>query len=152
MYVWTWKRFDELSLGELYEILKVRQQVFTVEQNCVYQDVDGLDNVSWHLFARLADAKDGAIQAYLRVVEPGYKYQEPSIGRVMTVAAARGTGAGKMLMANAMTHIAVEFPGARVRISAQLYLKVFYEGFGFQAVSEPYAEDDIPHIEMVTGF
>ncbi|WP_417330979.1 GNAT family N-acetyltransferase [Halomonas cupida] len=151
MYQWQWKRFEELSLDELYEILRVRQEVFTVEQNCVYQDVDGLDRVAWHLLLQ-HEGSGGCtdIQGYLRIVYPGHKYSEPSIGRVMTTGAARGRGVGRLLMEKALAFLASEAPGLPIRISAQQYLKTFYAEFGFETVSEPYAEDGIAHIEMLT--
>ncbi|GEN25223.1 acetyltransferase [Halomonas cupida] len=151
MYQWQWKRFEELSLDELYEILRVRQEVFTVEQNCVYQDVDGLDRVAWHLLLQ-HEGSGGCtdIQGYLRIVYPGHKYSEPSIGRVMTTGAARGRGVGRLLMEKALAFLASEAPGLPIRISAQQYLETFYAEFGFETVSEPYAEDGIAHIEMLT--
>lgn len=151
MYQWQWKRFEELSLDELYEILRVRQEVFTVEQNCVYQDVDGLDRVAWHLLLQ-HEGSGGCtdIQGYLRIVYPGHKYSEPSIGRVMTTGAARGRGVGRLLMEKALAFLASEAPGLPIRISAQQYLKTFYAEFGFETVSEPYAEDGVAHIEMLT--
>lgn len=149
---WQWKSFDQLSANDLYEILKVRQEVFAVEQNCAYQDVDDLDKSAWHLMAwNLSDPASPVIQAYLRVVFPAFKYPEPSIGRVLTVRQARGTGLGKKLLTHALAHIERVYASAPVRISAQLYLYDFYAGFGFEKVSEPYDEDGIPHIEMVRG-
>ena len=146
-----WANFDELSNEDLYEILQVRQEVFGVEQNCVYQDADDLDKNAWHLIAR-GDTNLGTrkIIGYLRIVYPSYKYAEPSIGRVLTVKEARGTGLGKALMAAALTKIEQEFPHQAVRISAQLYLERFYSEFGFEKVTEPYDEDGILHIEMVS--
>jgi len=152
MYEWKWKRFEELSAAEIYEILRVRQEVFVVEQNCVYQDIDSLDQVSWHLFAQTNNGGDSVqILAYLRVVFPGHKYIEPSIGRVLTAKEARGQGSGRLLMEKAMELLKAEFPKQEVRISAQKYLEAFYSDFGFMPVSEPYDEDGIPHIEMVTA-
>lgn len=152
MHEWSWKKFEELSLAELYEILKVRQEVFAVEQSCIYQDVDDLDKVSWHLFAKQkSDEDSGKIYAYLRVVFPKYKYDEPSIGRVLTIVEARGKGMGKVLIDKALMYIEKELPNQAIRISAQKYLEGFYSGFGFKSVSEPYDEDGIPHIEMTTS-
>ncbi|GAB3103286.1 GNAT family N-acetyltransferase [Aestuariicella hydrocarbonica] len=152
MYDWTWKRFEELTLDELYEMLKIRQQVFTVEQNCAYQDVDELDKVSWHLFAlKQGSGTVTEIQAYLRIVDPGFKYLEPSIGRVLTTLEARGKGIGKQLLNKAIEFSDVEFPGLSIRISAQQHLEKFYREFGFEPVSAPYDEDGIPHLEMLTS-
>ncbi|MCO4758809.1 MAG: GNAT family N-acetyltransferase [Oceanospirillaceae bacterium] len=152
MYEWKWKRFEELSSAEIYEILRVRQEVFVVEQNCVYQDVDSLDQVSWHLFAQTSNGGGPVeIHAYLRVVYPGHKYTEPSIGRVLTAKETRGQGQGRLLLEKAMEWLKTEYPKQQIRISAQKYLEAFYADFGFTSVSEPYDEDGIPHIEMVTA-
>ena len=152
MIQWQWKAFEELSANDLYEILKVRQEVFAVEQNCVYQDVDDLDKMSWHLMAwNVSDPASPGLHGYLRVVFPTYKYPEPSIGRVLTVKQARGTGLGKELLANALVQIEKEYESQTIRISAQLYLYDFYAGYGFEKASEPYDEDGILHIEMLRG-
>lgn len=148
MALWEIKTFEQLSNTEMYEILRVRQEVFVVEQNCPYQDVDGLDNVSWHLFNK--EQSKGDIIAYLRITFAGHKYPETSIGRVLTSSQARGKGLGKVMIEQAMDFLNKELPGQSVRISAQLYLQKFYEDFGFKVVSEPYDEDDIPHIEMLS--
>lgn len=148
MAQWEIKTFEQLSVAEVYEILRVRQEIFVVEQNCPYQDVDGLDNVSWHLFNK--EQESGNILAYLRITFAGHKYSETSIGRVLTTQQARGKGLGKVLIEEAMGFLNKELPGQSIRISAQLYLQKFYEDFGFKVVSEPYDEDDIPHIEMVS--
>lgn len=144
-----WSTFNQLSPTDLYEILSVRQQVFVVEQDCAYQDVDGKDQCAWHLTCWDESAESSVLLAYLRVVHPGEKYPEPSIGRVLTTEAARGTGLGKELMRRAIEQTRREYPQAPIRISAQLYLKKFYADLGFEPVSEPYDEDGIPHIEMV---
>lgn len=150
MLEWKWKTFEALSVDELYEILKARQDVFGVEQNCVYQDADDLDRYSWHLFAQSTeDVTPVKVEAYLRVVRPTYKYDEPSIGRVLTSALFRGKGTGKLLMEKGVALVEAEYPGRPIRISAQQYLQAFYSNFGFKTVSEPYLEDGIPHIEML---
>jgi len=146
---WQWSSFEELSREDLFVILKVRQAVFVVEQNCPYQDADDLDPVSWHLMGWHEGATGRELVAYLRVVFPGKKYPEPSIGRVLTTASVRGTGVGKTLTGEAITRIALEYPHMSIRISAQRYLEKFYSEFGFETVSDPYDEDGIPHIEMV---
>lgn len=142
---WHWCRFEDLGLQGLYDVLALRQRVFILEQG-PYLDADGLDQASWHLLGR-DDA--GRLAAYLRVVDPGVKYAEPSIGRVVTDAAVRGTGAGRQLLAEAVAGIDRLWPGRGNRISAQTHLQRFYGAFGFQPVGEPYLEDDIPHIEML---
>ncbi|WP_127998954.1 GNAT family N-acetyltransferase [Piscinibacter defluvii] len=142
---WRWLRFAEFDLQGLYEVLALRQQVFILEQG-PYLDADGLDQHSWHLLGR--DAA-GTLLAYLRVVDPGHKYDEPSIGRVVTVASQRGTGLGHALMAEAVAGLARHWPGRANRISAQAHLQRYYGRHGYAAVGEPYLEDGIPHIEML---
>ena len=142
---WTWKRFEALSLDELYDALALRCRVFILEQGA-YQDPDGLDRVSWHLLGR---DEAGALQAYLRVVDPGAKFAEPSMGRVITSPEMRGTGVGRLLVAEGVRRIDETWPGRGNRISAQLHLSKFYREFGFQEVGEPYGEDRIPHVQMI---
>ena len=146
---WQWVSFEELSREELYEVLKVRQTVFVVEQNCAYQDADDLDPVSWHLMGWHESTSGRKLVAYLRVVFPGKKYPEPSIGRVLTMASVRGAGLGQELMCEAISRTVREYPQQSIRISAQHYLEKFYSGLGFETVSDPYDEDGIPHIEML---
>jgi ElaA protein len=143
---WTWARFDGLSLDDLYDALALRCRVFILEQG-PYLDPDGLDRASWHLLGR-DDA--GVLQVYLRVVDPGLKYPEPSIGRVITSPEVRGSGAGRTLMAEGMARCRSAWPGRDIRISAQAHLQRFYGEFGFGPVGESYLEDDIPHIEMLS--
>lgn len=143
---WTWTRFEGLGLQPLYDLLALRAQVFVVEQQCAYLDPDGLDGRSWHL---LGHDPAGVLQACLRVVDPGLKYDEPSIGRVVTAAALRGTGAGQALMREGLARCRQAWPGRAVRISAQAHLQRFYGALGFQPVGDTYLEDDIPHIEML---
>ena len=144
---WRWCRFDELSVVELDAIYRARQQVFTIEQNCIYLDADGHDPHAFHLAAW---AEDRAMPlAYARVVHPGRKYDEPSIGRVITVSAARGTGLGRELVRRATALCSEAFPGRGIRISAQTRLEPFYAEFGFVAIGAPYLEDGIPHTEML---
>ncbi|MGE3262195.1 MAG: GNAT family N-acetyltransferase [Bacteriovoracia bacterium] len=142
---WQWKKFNELSAQELYEILALRQQVFIVEQNCPYLDCDGLDQESWHLLGR----EKNALVAYLRILPPGLKYPEPSLGRVVTAASVRGTGMGRTQTAEAIKKIEELWGKVPVRISAQAYLEKFYASFGFVRAGENYLEDDIPHAEML---
>ena len=143
--IWQYLRFDQLSTTRLYQILKIRQEVFSIEQNCVYLDADGKDMDALHVFATV----DDELIAYCRVLPPGLKYPEASIGRVLTSSAARGSGAGRALMEYALTVCTQLYPGRGVRISAQLYLEGFYSSFGFSSCSSPYDEDGIPHIEML---
>jgi len=144
---WRWCRFDELSVFELDAIYRARQQVFSIEQQCIYLDADGFDEASWHLAAWSMTHK--LPLAYARVVHPGLKYAEPSIGRVITTAAARGTGLGRELVVRAVAHCSAAFPGQGIRISAQTRLERFYAEVGFVAVGAPYIEDGIPHTEML---
>jgi ElaA protein len=144
---WRWCRFDELSVFELQAIYGARQQVFVVEQACAYRDADGHDASAWHL-AAWGDPQP-VPWAYARVVHPGRKYPEPSIGRVLTVAGARGTGLGRELMRRALELCTQTYPGQGVRISAQSRLERFYETLGFAVVGAPYLEDGIAHTEML---
>jgi ElaA protein len=141
---WTWARFHELGVDNLYDALALRCRVFILEQG-PYLDTDGLDRASWHLLGRDAD---GTLQAYLRVVDPGLKYPEPSIGRVITSPEVRGTGVGHRLTAEGVARCGEAWPGQGIRISAQLRLEAFYVQHGFERVGEPYLEDGIPHLEM----
>jgi ElaA protein len=149
MIEWQWSRFDGLDSEALYAMLAARQQVFILEQACLYPDIDGIDRDAHHLLGWRAGNGERELAAYLRCVPPGVKYAEPSLGRVLTVAAARGSGIGLRLIETGLQKAQELYPGRRIRISAQLYLRAFYERFGFEAVSEPYDEDGIPHIEML---
>lgn len=144
---WRWCRFDELSVFELQAIYMARQQVFSIEQACAYLDADGYDEFSWHLAAWATGHR--VPLAYSRIVHPGQKYPEPSIGRVITTSAARGTGLGRELVARSIAHCAEVFPGHAIRISAQTRLEKFYAEQGFVAIGSPYMEDGIPHTEML---
>jgi ElaA protein len=144
--IWTWSRFADLGVDNLYDAMALRCRVFVLEQG-PYLDPDGIDRLAWHLLGR-DDA--GELQAYLRVVDPGVKYAEPSIGRVITAAAVRGTGLGRRLVAEGVARCtAGPWPGQGIRISAQAHLERFYGGFGFVRVGDPYPEDNIPHLEML---
>ena len=144
---WRWCRFDELGVFELQAIYMARQLVFAIEQQCAYLDADGFDEASFHLAAW--SENDKVPLAYARVVDPGQKYAEPSIGRVITTAAARGTGLGRELVRRAIAQCTLAFPGRGIRISAQTRLERFYSEVGFAAVGAPYMEDGIPHTEML---
>lgn len=145
---WHWCRFDALGVFELDAIYRARQLVFAVEQNCAFVDADGFDPVSWHL-AAWAAGRDDLPLAYARVVDAGHKYHEPSIGRVITTASARGTGLGRELMRRAIAACAQAHPGQGIRISAQSRLERFYAELGFVAVGATYLEDNILHTEML---
>jgi len=144
---WRWCDFESLSVHELQAIYRARQHVFVIEQQCIYQDVDGADAVSFHLAAWGTETEMPL--AYARVVSPGVKYAEPSIGRVLTTDAARGTGLGRELVRRAIRHCGEIHPGLGIRISAQSRLERFYGEFGFIVQGERYLEDGIPHTEML---
>lgn len=146
MPAWVWRSFSELTADELYDIFVLRQTVFVVEQNCAYLDADGADRQSRHLYKRDAS---GLMIAYLRLVDPGVKYEEPSIGRVITHPKVRRTGAGRELMAEGLRGAEKYFPGAAVRIGAQRWAESFYRSLGFESTGREYMEDDIPHVEML---
>lgn len=143
---WRWLRFDELSVHDLHELLRLRQDVFVVEQDCVYADIDGLDPQCLHGLARSAD---GALAAYARVVPPGLKFEEPAIGRVIVAPAWRGRSLGAALMHEAIAAARAAHPGTPIRISAQAHLQHFYQGLGFETVSGEYDEDGIAHVDML---
>jgi ElaA protein len=149
---WQWTRFDALSLQDLYDALRLRAEVFVLEQNCPYLDVDGVDQHSWHLLGRLAqpfgELPAGQLAAYLRMVDPGVKYPEPSMGRVVNDPRLRGQGVGRLLVGEAMRRGDQVWPGLGNRISAQAHLAKLYGEFGYTPVGEPYLEDNIPHHEM----
>jgi ElaA protein len=142
---WQCKHFDELSSHELYAIIKLRNEVFVVEQNCVFQDADGKDQYCYHLSGMV----DDEIAAYARLVPSGISYPNIAIGRVITSPNYRRVGFGKALMAQAIDECYRLFGKQPIKIGAQLYLKDFYQSFGFEQTSEMYLEDDIPHIEML---
>lgn len=152
MIEWQWSRFGELSGRDVYGILALRQRVFVVEQNCVYQDADGRDPDAWHLLGRgEAASPQQSLAGYARVFEAGVRYAELSIGRIVTAPEVRGTGIGRLLVAEAMRRCAEQWPGQPIRIAAQRRLETFYLGFGFTVAGEPYLEDGIEHIDMVGG-
>jgi ElaA protein len=142
---WTYKYFDELLAAELYAVMQLRNEVFVVEQNCVYQDADEKDRQSFHLMGW-----DGTkLVAYTRILPPGLAYAEASIGRVVTSPAYRGTGAGRQLMERSIAKTMEQFDVKAIKIGAQLYLQKFYESLGFVQCGPGYLEDDIPHIPML---
>jgi ElaA protein len=145
MITWLCKPFTELTAYELYAVMKLRNEVFVVEQNCVFQDADDKDQYCHHLLGTVNDN----LAVYARLVPAGISYPEVSIGRVITSPHYRGTGLGKALMAHAINECYRLFGEQPIKIGAQLYLKTFYESFGFNQTSEMYLEDDIPHIEML---
>ena len=137
------KRFEELTLYELYEILKVRVSVFVVEQECTYQEVDEKDKNAYHVFVK----DNEVIKAYLRVLDKGISFDEVSIGRVLTTE--RGIGLGDKILEKGIEVAREKMNADKIRIEAQCYAKGFYERFGFKQVSDEFLEDGIPHIEML---
>lgn len=149
MTEWQWSSFADLPNADLYEMLAQRQNVFVLEQQCLYPDLDGYDQDAWHLLGwRVIDGKR-QLAACLRVIAPGVKYAEMSIGRVLSTSCARGTGVGRELLLEGIARAEQLYPGHRIRIGAQQYLEAFYGSFGFKTVSEPYDEDGIMHVEML---
>lgn len=140
------KRFDELSVEEIYKILQVRVEVFVVEQNCVYQEIDDKDKYSYHVFLK----DDTGIKAYLRVIDKGISFEDVSIGRVLTLK--RGCGLGNIILLEGIKVAKEKMNADRIKIEAQSYAKEFYEKAGFKQVSEEFLEDGIPHIQMVIEF
>jgi ElaA protein len=141
---WKIRPFETLSTNELYDILRLRSEIFVVEQNCVYLDLDGKDKLALHLFGEF----EGKIVAYSRLFKPGITFDNASIGRVVVAANYRDRKWGHDLMREAIAGIQSHFGESKITIGAQLYLKKFYESHGFVQTSEMYLEDDIPHIEM----
>ncbi len=146
MIAFSSKTFQELTTQELYQILALRAEVFVVEQNCPYQDVDGKDLNSLHVLGYL----DKQLVAYARVLAQGISYKEyASIGRVVTAPSVRGKNHGGVLIDFSINVCNKNFPGQAVKISAQAHLEKFYNQHGFKATGESYLEDDIPHIGML---
>jgi ElaA protein len=149
MIRWQWNSFAGLTAAQLYAMLALRQEVFVLEQACLYPDIDGLDPDAHHLLGwRRVDGRQQLV-AHLRCLAPGAKYEEMSIGRVVTSPAARGTGLGRELVAQGLALARQLHPGHAIRIGAQAHLERFYAGFGFVTVSAPYDEDGILHIDML---
>jgi ElaA protein len=146
MINWSFKKFDNLTSHELYSVLQLRNEVFVVEQNCVFQDADDKDQDSHHLMGW----DDETLVAYSRIVPSGIAYDSfPSIGRVVTSPKTRRSGIGKILMQQSIEELQKLFGQSSIKLGAQLYLKKFYESFGFVQSSDVYIEDGIPHIEMI---
>src|ERR1700749_3078311 len=145
MITWTCKKFSELKPEELYMILRLRSEVFVVEQNCVFLDMDNKDFYCEHLMAW----EEGKLLGYSRIVPAGISYVESSIGRIVSSPAARGLGIGRELLVKSIETLYTLHGKRDIRIGAQYYLKSFYESFGFVQKGEIYPEDGIEHIEML---
>ncbi len=139
------KTFQELSVNELYDLLKLRAGIFVVEQDCVYNDLDEFDKEAVHVFY----IENGEIIATARLLKPGARFADFSIGRVVVKKEKRGTGLGKALMNAAIGYCITEWKAEKIKISAQQYLQRFYEELGFVVTTEMYLEDGIPHVGMV---
>lgn len=145
--VWVCRKFAELSPFELYAALRLRSEVFVVEQNCVFLDMDDRDQFCYHLMG----SQQEQLVAYTRLVPPGVIFTEASIGRVVSSPSARRKGIGKILMQRSIATVCQLFGRISIKIGAQLYLKSFYESFGFRQISDVYLEDNIPHIYMINN-
>ena len=139
------KKFSELSIEELYQILRLRSEVFVVEQDCVYQDLDNKDQISVHIFIK----KKNEIVAYTRIFKSGDYYKNPSIGRVVVSKKNRGKELGKKIMISSIDYIKENLKGDKIELSAQKYLDKFYKDLGFYKIGEDYLEDGIPHQRMI---
>lgn len=145
MIDWKCKHFRDLSVYELYDIIRLRNEVFVVEQHCVFQDADNKDQQCFHL----CGWRKGSLAAYVRLVPPALSYEEPSIGRVVTSPVCRKSGLGRELMERAIKECLKLYGKRNIKIGAQLYLKHFYESLMFRQSSKVYLEDGIEHIEMI---
>lgn len=144
--VWYTSDYENLTKDDFHDIVQLRIEVFVIEQDCPYQDLDGKDQNSWHLWCRLSN---GNVAAYIRIVKPGISYSEVSIGRVVTSMEARKMGLGKMIMTKGIDFIHEQLGKVPIRISAQCYLEKFYTDLGFKDCEKRYLEDGIPHMEML---
>lgn len=141
----TVKTFDQLDIYELHDLLKLRSDVFVVEQDCVYPDIDGKDQKALHVIGK----KEGRVVAYTRCFPPGYYFDEAAIGRVAVAMNERKYGYGYNIMNASITAVETHYNTKDIKVSAQTYLKKFYNNLGFKEVGEGYLEDGIPHIAMV---
>ncbi len=141
------KKFKELNISELHDILQLRSEVFVVEQDCVYQDIDGKDVKALHVFG----TKNGKVVAYTRCFGPGIYFDEAAIGRVVVEKQQRKFGYGHLMMKASMEAIHEHFHTRKIKLSAQVYLVAFYESHGFKQKGEEYLEDGIPHVAMVAS-
>lgn len=144
-FAWRCLRFDQLSVGELHELLRLRAQVFVVEQRCAYLDLDGADPACWHLLGE----REGELQAYARLLPAGLSYAEAAIGRVVCEPSTRGSGLGHALMREAVERVRGLWGPGAIRLGAQAHLQGFYRQHGFLPDGEPYDEDGIAHIQML---
>ncbi|HEY1951590.1 MAG TPA: GNAT family N-acetyltransferase [Gemmatimonadaceae bacterium] len=146
---WQWSRFGDLTVEDLYAIVRLREGVFIVEQNCPYPDADGRDPHAWHLLGWSLAKRERQLVAYARLFEPGVRYTEASMGRIVSAPEVRGTGVGIALVAEGLRRLETLAPGRPIKIAAQRRLEEFYKRFGFTTASEPYEEDGIMHVDMI---
>ena len=139
------KKFNELTIYELHDLLQLRSEVFVVEQDCVYQDIDGKDENALHVFGK----KDGNMVAYTRIFAPGFYFPQAAIGRVVVPADQRKFGYGHVIMEASIQAIKNEYQKKEIKLSAQEHLRKFYESHGFTQIGEGYLEDGIPHVAMI---
>lgn len=140
------KSFQELSLEEFHDIVALRIQIFIIEQNCPYQEVDGKDKLAHHLFFK---NETDEIIAVTRILPQGISYEEVAIGRVVVHEDYRGTGLGSQLMSDSMNFVRDKYGEVPVRLSAQKHLENYYGNHGFKSTGKEYLEDGIPHVEML---
>ncbi len=145
-HVWSTREFNQLAIGELYEIIRLRQDVFIVEQQCCYQDLDDEDQRAIHMLAR---GRDGCLAGYQRIFLPGVLREEAMLGRIIVAPASRGTGLGRTLVRRGIDFVREHQPNAIIRIAAQAHLERFYAQSGFVLISEAYPVDGIPHVDMI---
>jgi ElaA protein len=143
---WSWQRFDALTVNDLYDVLRLRQEVFILEQRSRYADIDGLDPTAWHL---MGHANDGRLAAYMRVFPASESIAESTMGRFVVAPWARGNGLAREMMAHGLRWASSHAPSAPIRISAQCYLKGFYEGFGFVVTGGSYDDAGVDHVDMI---
>lgn len=143
---WIWSAWDALSVSTLYDFLRLRSDIFVVEQNCAYADMDGIDPLCEHLYLRDPDQN---LLAYLRLVPPGIKAPQPAIGRLVVAESARKLGLGRAAMLEGIQHCALRYPGQAIFLSGQQHLEAFYTSLGFVTFTEPYLEDGIKHVNML---
>jgi ElaA protein len=144
--VWTWHAWDALTPDTLYAFLRLRSEIFVVEQNCVFPEMDGIDPLCEHLCGY---DQQGALLAYLRLVPPQVKAPQPALGRLVVAQSARGSGLGRLAIHEGLRHCAARYPEQDIFLSAQRHLENFYASMGFKTCSEPYLEDDIWHVNML---
>ncbi len=142
---WKIKKFKDLDIEELYDILALRSEIFVVEQDCVFQECDGKDKSSYHLFCE----DNGEVVAYSRILPKGVSYDETAIGRVVVKKSHRGRGLAREMMLKAIDFVEADLKENNIKLQAQSYLIEFYKSCGFKQISEEYLEDNIPHIDML---